>query len=121
MVVIREDKYIRSWNAECKKLQILSEPWCNNRYYSALPKNVDFKDWVFLGYDVTDSMYSGLVNCGYTEDEKPILQETWVPRLNEYGLLRNLEDAVEFKEMTNKRVPEHAPFFVYKLFRDPNF
>ena len=37
--------------------------------------------------------------------------------LNEYGLLESVDHALRFREMTNKRVLEHAPFYVYKLFR----
>lgn len=74
--------------------------------------------WQFLGYDVADrDMISGLSNCGYESDRKELLQKTWSFRLNEYGLIKNLEDAIEFKELSDKRIPEHAPFYVYELWR----
>lgn len=77
-------------------------------------------DWQFLGYDVADRyMLSGLSNCGYSVDEKVALQEQWSYRLNEYGLLMSLEDAIEFKNLTNERVPEHTPFYIYSLIREP--
>lgn len=71
-----------------------------------------------LGFDVaTATPISGLSNCGYDRNELPELRSTWSSKLNEYGLLETLDDAFQFREMTNRRVPEHAPFHVYKLFR----
>ena len=73
--------------------------------------------WKLLGYDVADrSLLSGLSNCGYDGDEKPILTKTWPDKLNEVGLLRDLNDAMEFKDVTNRRVPEHAPFLFFGLY-----
>lgn len=73
--------------------------------------------WELLGYDVADEyMLSGLTNCGYSEHEKPSLEKTWANRLNEFGLLTTLEDATEFKKVSDHRVAEHKPFFVYGLF-----
>ena len=73
--------------------------------------------WKLLGYDVADrSLLSGLSNCGYDGDEKPILTKTWPDKLNEVGLLRDLNDAMEFKDVTNRHVPEHAPFLVFGLY-----
>lgn len=78
-------------------------------------------NWKFLGYDIADrDMISGLSNCGYTEDEKPLLQKIWMNKLNEYGLLNKKEDAMQFKNLSEQRVPDHKPFFVYGLFRDTN-
>ena len=37
-------------------------------------------------------------------------------KLNEHVLLENLDDALQFREMTN-RLPEHNPFHMRKLFR----
>ncbi len=77
------------------------------------------EDWIFLGYDVADeNRHSGLSGCAYTLDEKSMLQDMWAERLNEYGLLKMLEDAMQFKKLSHQRVPEHAPFFIYSLFRD---
>jgi hypothetical protein len=86
---------------------------------SVLP--VEFpNEWILLGYDIADQdMISGLSNCGYGAEEKYLLQQTWPARLNEYGLFMSLEHAVEFQKITERRVPEHAPFYVYGLFRDP--
>jgi hypothetical protein len=72
----------------------------------------------FLGFDVADAGHiSGLSNCGYKQEEKDRLAEQWGKRLNKHGLLPSLGDAVEFREMTNARVPEHAPFWIFGMHR----
>ncbi len=74
----------------------------------------------FLGFDVADAGHiSGLCDCGYKPDEKERLAKEWGKRLNKYGLLPSLADAVEFREMTNGRVPEHAPFWIFGIHRLP--
>ena len=73
-----------------------------------------------LGYDVADAGWiSGLSNCGYTADEIHTLAPVWGPRLNSFGLLTNVEDAVAFRQVCDNRVPEHAPFWIYALWRLP--
>jgi hypothetical protein len=73
-----------------------------------------------LGYDVADASWiSGLANCGYAPEEKRQLSSTWGPRLNSFGLLQTLSDAIEFRQLCDKRVPEHAPFWVYGITRVP--
>jgi len=77
-------------------------------------------DSELLGYDVADaSRISGLSNCGYTPDELEQLRPLWVPRINGFGLLTTLQDAVEFRELCDTRVPEHSPFWVYDIWRLP--
>jgi hypothetical protein len=71
-----------------------------------------------IGFDIaTEAPISGLCNCGYAQAELDRLRHKWECKLNEYGLLTDIEDAQQFQEMTNKRVPEHAPFYIYKLSR----
>ena len=73
-----------------------------------------------LGYDVADpGRTSGLTNCGYTEEEHRTLAPVWGPRLNSFGLFSSLDDAAAFRQICNDRVPEHAPFWVYALWRLP--
>jgi hypothetical protein len=73
-----------------------------------------------LGYDVADAgRISGLANCGYTEEEIGALATVWGTRLNLFGLLATLADAVAFRRVCDERVPEHAPFWVYALWRLP--
>lgn len=72
--------------------------------------------WRFLGFDVADGGFiSGLTNCGYTESEAPGLRARWARHLNEHHLLDDLERALEFRDVSDERVPEHAPFFVFGL------
>lgn len=73
------------------------------------------KDWRFLGFDIADPSTSGLSNCGYRPDEHDALAAQWAARINEHHLIPDLNDAFEFRRMTNARVPEHAPFFVIGL------
>ena len=71
-----------------------------------------------LGYDVADAArLSGLSNCGYTEEEIRDLSPVWAKRLNSFGLFSSLDDAVAFRELSDRRVVEHAPFWVYGLWR----
>lgn len=70
---------------------------------------------VVLGYDVADSgNWSGLSNCGYGIEERAALRSKWQGRLNDFGLLDAERDALEFRELADVRVPEHAPFWVYR-------
>jgi hypothetical protein len=74
----------------------------------------------FLGFDVaTAGRLSALSGFCYDEVERPELRPVWAPRLNAYGLLSELEDAVEFRGMSDLRTPEEAPFWVYALWRLP--
>jgi hypothetical protein len=71
--------------------------------------------WQFLGFDVADGSISGLCDCGYENDEARVLRPAWAPRLNVHGLFGDAADAFAFRDVTNTRVSEHAPFFVYGL------
>ena len=82
---------------------------------SALPGRSEL-----LGYDVADAAWiSGLSNCGYDDEEKHRLQSLWAPQLNSFGLLKTLESATEFRDICDKRVVEHAPFWVFGISRLP--
>lgn len=73
-----------------------------------------------LGYDVADAgRISGLMNCGYT-GEHAELQDRFARHLNRNHLFSDRERALHFRRVADRRVPEHAPFFVYGLYRlDP--
>jgi hypothetical protein len=81
------------------------------------PKNPRPRDpaWRLLGFDIADPGISGLSNCGYEDGERAALAAKWGPHLNRYHLFDSLEPALEFRTLTNARVPEHAPFFVIGL------
>jgi len=75
--------------------------------------------WRFLGYDIADRyMISGLSNCGYADDEKRLLQPYWSTRLNHFGLLTTLADAREYRQITERRIPQHKPFYIWSLYAD---
>ena len=71
--------------------------------------------WKFLGYDISDRFFlSGLSNCGYGED-RLALQREWECCINEHHLVSDIESANKFKIMTDERVKEHAPFYVFGI------
>jgi len=84
----------------------------------ARPPAVD-PAWEFLGYDVADAgRLSGLSNCLYAGDEEDApLVAAFRDRVNAYHLFAALGDADAFRLASDRRVPEHAPFFVFGLFR----
>jgi hypothetical protein len=74
-------------------------------------------DWSFLGFDVADgSLVSGLSNCGYTQADIEPLSRQWGPTLNEHHLFVGLDDASRFRDLADRRVTEHAPFFIFGLY-----
>jgi hypothetical protein len=78
------------------------------------------EDGICLGFDVADSgFWSGLSNCGYSEDAREKLRPEWQSKINDFGLLRTEQDALMFRDLTDTRVPDHGPFWVYKLYRLP--
>ena len=80
------------------------------------PGAVD-RRWELLGYDVSDEwLLSGLMNCGYTADEVDALRRRWGPHLNEHHLFDGVGQAGEFVGVSDQRVEEHAPFFVYGIY-----
>jgi len=71
-----------------------------------------------FGYDVADYwQLSGLTNCGYSPEEAASLAPVWAPRLNEWHLFDNPDDAEAYADVTEKRVPEHAPFYAYGIYQ----
>lgn len=78
-------------------------------------------EWQLLGYDVSDgSLLSGLTNCGYLEEEKEELSGIWSPHLNTHHLFIEPDAAFRFREVTDQRVREHAPFFVFGVYSIEN-
>lgn len=75
--------------------------------------------WQCLGYDVADAwLLSGLSNCTHiSEPDFPSLRTKFRPRINQYHLFDDKEDAMCFRDESNKRCPDHAPFFIYRLHR----
>jgi hypothetical protein len=72
--------------------------------------------WAFLGYNIADKwLTSGLSNCSSNETEMQILRDTYASALNEHHLFDAIKPAVDYVHVTNERVREHAPFFVFGL------
>jgi len=61
-------------------------------------------------------LLSGLSNCGYVGRESETFRARWRGRLNEHLLFTELTPAFEFRQLSDARVPEHAPFFVCGLY-----
>ena len=71
-----------------------------------------------LGFDVADlSGISALSNCEYSREDNERLRPVWEPRLNVFGLLTTLQYAAEFRRLSDSRVPEHSPLWVYGIWR----
>ncbi len=71
-----------------------------------------------IGYDVADyDLLGGLTNCGYPPEEAAALVPVWAPLLNEWHLLGTPGDAMEYVAVTDRRVPEHAPFYGYGIYQ----
>jgi hypothetical protein len=76
------------------------------------------RSWGVLGYDVADlALLSGLTNCGYAPTSAQSMRTTWARRLNAHHLFATGGDAYAFKPVTDARVPEHAPFAVFGVYR----
>ncbi|HSK81017.1 MAG TPA: hypothetical protein VLQ45_31480 [Thermoanaerobaculia bacterium] len=75
--------------------------------------------WSFLGYDVADlgGTTSGLMNCGFLPELEDVeaLRLRWGPKLNDFHLFDSRKEAREFKDFSNQRVAEHAPFFIHGI------
>lgn len=69
---------------------------------------LDVADWFLLG---------GPTNCSYSAEEAASLAPVWAPLLNQWHLFDRMADAAAFAEVTDERVPEHAPFFAYGIYQ----
>ena len=74
--------------------------------------------WSFLGFDVSDKwLLSALSNCGFLPALVDVtnLRTKWGPQLNDAHLFDHLAPAKEFRDFSNERVKEHAPFFIFGI------
>jgi hypothetical protein len=100
--------------------EALSNEYWRAVLYPPLSINDLPKDWRLIGHDIADhDMISGLSNCGYNAEDAASLRNIWKSRINEHGLFDSFDDAMAFKDLTEKRVPSHSPFYIYSLFREP--
>ena len=118
-----QEKPMRAWRTIA--ITLLIDPYNKSEQQLWTPRlqavNPDQRggEWTFLGYDVGDQwMLSALSNCGFLEglDDVTALRTEWAPRLNEFHLFPDIDDAFRFKEFSNERLrDDHAPCFVYGL------
>lgn len=67
-------------------------------------------DFTSYGYDVIDiSGLSALVNIGYNVQDLSKLADSSI-RVNEHGLIAELNSSFLFAEIASEAAPEHAPF-----------
>jgi hypothetical protein len=94
----------------------LAPPGDAGPYRERIKPPTSSAEWRVLGFDVADAGFtSGLANCGYRPAEVAAIRDSWASDLNDHHLFTNVDRAFAFKALTDRRVPEHAPFFVYKL------
>lgn len=121
------DFVARRWPPPVPPHAIVAVTWVSDRGFAEARATGPYREptkrvatsgaWSLLGFDVADgSLLSGLMNCGYAADEVGALRARWEPRLNDRHLFSSIGDALAFRDVTDGRVPEHAPFFVYGLY-----
>ena len=90
--------------------------WACGERLSSLPGGA--AAWTPLGFDVCDhGGPSGLMNCGYSPEDQESLRPAWASRLNAHHLFDHVADADAFRVQTDRRVSEHRPFLVLRLYR----
>ena len=100
--------------------QAFREPKPYRPYCEPTRPRLPDRRWKFLGFDVGDfSMLSGLTNCGYQGSDHEDAARILPSGVNEHHLITTVADAFAFRTFSDNRVSEHAPFFVYGLWRIP--
>jgi hypothetical protein len=108
------------WKYFFPSTQLVVNVPSNRLYLECTPATVP-SNFICLGYDIANaSMFSGMCNCGYSDDELGKLLPVWSTRINEHGLITNFQDAEEFRDLTEQRTGEHGPFFVYAIHGEEN-
>ena len=120
-----EDYVTMGWGSQWKPCwitavtKLVDSEWkqmMHQEGYPINPRDLD-ENWTLLGYDVSNEwLLSGLSGLGYYPEEVQTLGKNWGRYLNEYHLLTDLQQAIDFQKMTDERVADHAPFFVYGLY-----
>lgn len=107
-------------------LHLISDPSDEvNRWKANVPATIPTlrsETWSLLGYDVSDRwLLSGLSNCGFLPGEDiEALREKWNDKLNDHHLFDRLDSAIEFRALSDQRVKEHSPFFVFGIWSIPS-
>jgi hypothetical protein len=99
---------------------VASDPqWATIAQTGTWPKEIA-KCWTHLGYDIADhDQTSALSGFEYQPEEMTPARNRWGNTLNEWGLLPDLESASAFRNFSNRRLHDQAPFYVYEIFTIP--
>jgi len=75
-------------------------------------------EWRFLGFDIADAwLLSGLTNCTHiSEPDFLTLRQDFGGRINRFHLFDDLDDALRFRNVSNTRCKDHAPFFTFGIY-----
>jgi hypothetical protein len=81
---------------------------------TTIPATID-SEWHVLGFDVADRwLLSGLSNCTHTtEADFQALRQRFAFSINRYHLFDLEQHARDFRCVSDLRVKDHAPFFVF--------
>jgi hypothetical protein len=97
-----------------------SQYWEDTFYGWLHPEEDTTVELVFqeFGYDVADRyLVSGLSNCMLSPEELRELRKNWAKRINGFGLFSKADEAVTYASVCDPLIPEHAPFFAYRIRR----
>jgi hypothetical protein len=101
-----------------KEIHKLDYRWESLLTEPADPNVLDHHEWQLAGYDVADQyLTSGLSNCGLDNEERPLVAGQFQKSINEFGLFSNMNSATAFKAFIDHKIPEHAPFFVFGIYK----
>ena len=76
--------------------------------------------WEFLGYDIGDKyLTSGLSHCGLKAEMMETAQKEWGGAVNSNGLFLEITVTQQFRDFIERRVPSHAPFYIFGIYRVP--
>jgi len=84
------------------------------------PEELHAAGWTHLGYDCVDMGFiSGLTDCEFLATDRHAVLARFGPHLNRCGLFGDPAHAMEFCEVSNVRIPSHAPFEVCGIWVHP--
>jgi|GEM_PF-1653060 len=93
--------------------------WADFVQGNAIPEPYDAR-WEFLGFDICDaSLLSGLVNCAIEQEDREEVEIKWGHLVNRFHLFDESGVAESYRLHINLLVPEHAPFFIVRLYGLP--
>ena len=71
--------------------------------------------WKSLGYDVADRFLTSSLFCSRPGEDFALVERDWAAAIDEHHLFSDLDTAEGFRKLSDRRIPEHAPHFVYEL------